>query len=423
MASREIDVQQALPPEPGHLSLDGLIEKDPETGEPSTKEVEGPLQDYISELLRDEHEPISGNTAKNIVVQASLFLDYCVVRRWIPANYLKGRWKQFTGTMTKCRKPAPRMASNAVLAFAQGPKPNEKGLTATSWMVMRMLAYTIIYTGCRIAEACGLRWENINFTRMSVNLCEQYQPDARFPARSQRETKGDRMSRKRNRSGEERNNWIPLDPELAAQLVAHAQATGVKFPGTGYVITGRKGQPITPQNAKSAYWGRLLWLVSPELADKNPMPSGGYWYKPRYSAHTFRHWNVTEQVLAGEAIAGLKNARHATTDFTIKAYASWAGVNERLQRPGMEAIARALQPSSLLTPEMRQNGAMVIEGTAETVEIAPQPPSEREIMVAERSARIRELLAQGNLKGGQIAEIVGCSQSEVSRVRNGKTGV
>lgn len=160
-----------------------------------------------------------------------------------------------------CREElVPRNVARLVLIESPVPlKPREplsaaearKLLDATREHRLHALWTVLLILGLRRSEACGLRWEDVDFTARTLRVCRSVQRvDGRL-----RE-----MATKTRRS----NRTVPLPPRCVFALAEHhgrlqerrGDGSGRPWTPTGYVFGTHRGTALEPRN-RTRMFGRL----------------------------------------------------------------------------------------------------------------------------------------------------------------------
>ena len=138
--------------------------------------------------------------------------------------------------------------------------------------------------GLRVSELPGLRWEDIDFESLAVNIRRSVVEGEINPTRT-----------------EASESVLPLDPDLAEVLLAH-KARSSCSDGAAFVFAGRSGEPPWPDNVLADY-------LKP-AATKAGIGNIGW--------HTFRHtYSTLLHSLGARPIVQKELLRHADVTTTL----------------------------------------------------------------------------------------------------------
>jgi integrase len=141
-------------------------------------------------------------------------------------------------------------APQAIVPVADPQLVDDVLLPALAGWGLGALVYFVAMTGCRMGEALGLRWEDVDLTARTATL--------RRSGHGMDSTKGGHA------------RAVPLLPELADVLVEHRRQQrelrlrlGAGWPNTGLVFTSAVGTPLDSSNCRSRLRSKLLELDMP----------------------------------------------------------------------------------------------------------------------------------------------------------------
>lgn len=167
----------------------------------------------------------------------------------------------------------------------------------------RAMVITLIYTGLRRGELCGLKWTDIDFARklLSVRRALQYLPKMGVFEKDPKQT-----------------SKRPIKmPALAARIllehknaqVIDAEACGDAWQELGLVFTNPLGGYIDPDDFSAAFR---------EFITRKAVPLG----LPKVTVHSMRHTSATLQIAGGVDIRTVsKRMGHAQVSTTMDIYA------------------------------------------------------------------------------------------------------
>lgn len=158
---------------------------------------------------------------------------------------------------------------------------------------------TLLLTGLRRGELCGLEWNDIDFAKGTLTV-----------ARSVTTVKGFGKVEKEPKT-ESSNRTISMPDNLINQLKEYkewqqelAKNLGDRWVNTGRVFTAEFGDKIHPCNV-------LSWLK--KICEVNNLPP--------VTLHSLRHTNITLQIMAGVPLVIVSGrAGHARTSTTTDVY-------------------------------------------------------------------------------------------------------
>ena len=141
-------------------------------------------------------------------------------------------------------------APQAIVPAADPQLVDDVLLPALAGWDLGPLVYFVAMTGCRVGEALGITWDDVDLTARTATL--------RRSSHGTDSTKGGHA------------RAVPLLPELADVLVEHRRQQrelrlrlGAGWPNTGLVFTSSVGTPLDSSNCRSRLRAKLLELDMP----------------------------------------------------------------------------------------------------------------------------------------------------------------
>lgn len=237
-----------------------------------------------------EEKPYSKSTRKRFKLAVYNVLSYAVRLCLIDKNYA-GRAYVDIGRVEK--HPINCMDEEELNKFYNA-------LCAVENIQWRVAVKTVLMTGMRRGELCGLNWSDIDFQKGKIHIERSY---------SECPHKGMVLKAPKTVTSK-RTITIPdlLLTELKGYKVWYDERRrqwGDRWVESGSVFIQRSGERIHPANIK-------MWVYKTcKLA-----------HIPHYSVHSLRHTNITLQIMAGVPITTVSGrAGHSKTSTTTDIYA------------------------------------------------------------------------------------------------------
>lgn len=244
----------------------------------------GHCQGFIEFLAEgsDTHSPLKPSTVRTVTSMLKAALTEAVKRDMIPANPATGL------LMPRVEKVKPKVLDTKTQrVFIDDCDESKYG------KFFRVL----LYTGLRISEGLGLRWENVDLDGKMLTIDGQLSRDSErkiIPTKSHKE------------------RLVPLPDHLCEllreirrdQLRAKLQAGAEWSNEYGFVFTNKYGAPLCHSTVSKAFSN----LCKKHGIDATP--------------HTLRHTDVTNRLCAGDDLKTVSTiAGHASISITADVYA------------------------------------------------------------------------------------------------------
>lgn len=203
----------------------------------------GVVRDFMDELLDDG---VSRTMVKKIMISLRSLLSEAVEREWLDHNIAKEvKVKRHVGTFERI------IPTKTEIRTILNHAPDSH----------RAMFTTAIYTGMRISELRGLHWDDVDFERGVIRICQRADEDGQ-------------IGRPKSRAG---TRVIPMAPTVGRMLKqwqrdCPASAIGLVFPNAVGNV----------QNYANIY-NRVF---KPMLVDNGIVDANG---KPKFAIHALRH--------------------------------------------------------------------------------------------------------------------------------------
>jgi integrase len=232
---------------------------------------------------------------KAITIPLKLALDFAVDHKLVGRNVLKDRPIRLPEPPESTREWLEQEDAVKILRACEQRKA--VGLhsddNALLWRNQAVLIMLLMFTGIREAEACGLQWQNVDFSRRLLHVRHQMGRDGVITERLK--------SKKAKRS-------IPINEFLYEALVRHAPDVQDRV---GTVLRNRWNQPM-----------RLNVVIStiiPKVMTRAGLVKDDGSHK--FTAHQLRHFAGSIWLAQGMPLDEVSRILgHTTIDFTRKTY-------------------------------------------------------------------------------------------------------
>lgn len=226
---------------------------------------------------------------------------------WIRKNPCKDCMKDYVrGSLTSTRYPLTRQEQKALLEYVKDDNVYSQYYTLIAFL---------LGTGCRISEALGLTWDNIDFENASVYIDHQiiYKKVLK---------EGGAVRHYAEPPKNRTNRTIPLQKEILNIMRKHKQQTYFMSKASGCEVDGYKDFVFLNRNLK-LYTPNTFTRALHNIRDTyNRMhEEDNEVTLPDFSAHTFRHTFCTRMAENGIDVKVLQEIMgHKTIAITMQVY-------------------------------------------------------------------------------------------------------
>ena len=226
---------------------------------------------------------------------------------WIRKNPCKDCMKDYVrGSLTSTRYPLTRQEQKALLEYVKDDNVYSQYYTIIAFL---------LGTGCRISEALGLTWDNIDFENASVYIDHQiiYKKVLK---------EGGAVRHYAEPPKNRTNRTIPLQKEILNIMRKHKQQTYFMSKASGCEVDGYKDFVFLNRNLK-LYTPNTFTRALHNIRDTyNRMhEEDNEVTLPDFSAHTFRHTFCTRMAENGIDVKVLQEIMgHKTIAITMQVY-------------------------------------------------------------------------------------------------------
>lgn len=160
------------------------------------------------------------------------------------------------------------------------------------------------FTGMRIGELCGLRYENVNLENLRLKICEQVLND-----------KINKTLIHTNILKTSKSNREITIPQFLSIAIQESDNFNNKF--NNFVVVNRNGEMCNPRNLSMAFTKKVEKYSKPKT-DNSPEE---YIQLPKISFHDLRHTHATILLLHGENIKVIsERLGHESVKITLDTY-------------------------------------------------------------------------------------------------------
>jgi integrase len=160
------------------------------------------------------------------------------------------------------------------------------------------------FTGMRIGELCGLRYENVSLENLRLKICEQVLND-----------KINKSLIHTNILKTSKSNREITIPNFLSIAIKESDNFKNKF--NDFVVVNRNGEMCNPRNLSMDFTKKVEKYSKPK-ADNSPQ---GYIQLPKISFHDLRHTHATILLLHGENIKVIsERLGHESVKITLDTY-------------------------------------------------------------------------------------------------------
>ena len=243
------------------------------------------IQIWVNTLTQ---KGLSPKTIRNAYNNLNAALKKAVLLRMIPYNPCEGT------ALPKLKRYQGKVYT---------PEQIQQVLSIAENTTMYLPLVLALLTGMRRGEICALKWQNIDFKKKQIHICENRVHGDR--------TQGVQTVIEKAPKSEASNRTIPMSPELtgilsAARLRYYNEAAeyGPAFRDLGYVLHNENGTPYHPDSLTTK-WRRFV--------EANELPSIRF--------HDLRHSNATVLISAGVSAKTVqKLLGHSDISITLNTY-------------------------------------------------------------------------------------------------------
>lgn len=248
--------------------------------------------------VKVKQEQYSGSTLKRFKVVIYNVLSYAVKLCLIEKNYASSDFVEISKVQ---KEPIKCMNEEELVKFYSALR----NVDNIKW---RVSVLTILMTGMRRGELCGLNWDDIDFEKGKIFIQRSYTECSR---------KGMKLKAPKTKNS---TRSIAIPEILINELQIYKswyederKKWGDLWIDTNSVFTQRTGERIHPANIKQ-------WV------DKTCKLAG----IPHYSVHSLRHTNITLQIMAGVPLVTVAGrAGHSRTSTTTDIYAYYVQSSDK----------------------------------------------------------------------------------------------
>jgi len=207
----------------------------------------------------------------------------------------------------------------------------------------RTMIYLVIYSGIRLSELAGVKWENVNQENRTVTIDSQRMYIAKYGT-FERETKTE--------SGERCISLPPVVMKLLSEYRSHCTKLWLQMgnlwegapPGTSYIFLGDRGKPMFP--LRPSKWFNEF-LKRHEL--------------PKIVFHGLRHSHASLLIAEGVDIATVsERLGHANKTITLNTYSHAFRSRDRTAAEKLEKLFTAPKQKKVLRRRFRQNSPQIV---------------------------------------------------------------
>lgn len=160
------------------------------------------------------------------------------------------------------------------------------------------------FTGMRIGELCGLRYENVNLEKLRIKICEQVLND-----------KINKTLIHTNILKTSKSNREITIPQFLSIAIQESANFNNKF--NNFVVVNRNGEMCNPRNLSMDFTKKVEKYSKPKT-DNSPKE---YIQLPKISFHDLRHTHATILLLHGENIKVIsERLGHESVKITLDTY-------------------------------------------------------------------------------------------------------
>jgi len=239
----------------------------------SDRRINTITQGCVKEFIADQNETKKASTIGNYLKRGAEAFSFAVQKKWITDNPFQklAERKQYPIELSDEKKwKQEELVTDEVVAKLLACRKSQRSEQENrEWDA---LVAILRWTGCRIAEALILRWEDINFQLKEIRL------------------RGKRAANKRAASGGMRVRMMPLWPQLV-EILLDLQRHSDGSPHLINAIGGLASKPefdSTDSNGKVIRVGR--WSTNMETTFKKILMRNGItpWPQPFHALRSFR---------------------------------------------------------------------------------------------------------------------------------------
>ena len=266
------------------------------------------IQRYYAELYQEKKFAVGTiQLYQNLLYPAfQMAVDDSIIR----LNPCRNCMKDYVqGSMSSTKYPLTRAEQSTLLSFVKGNNFYSNSYTLIAFM---------LGTGCRISEALGITWDDINLEEKYINVDHQiiYKKKGESIAYFSAPTKTKKPRK------------IPIKDDLIAILKKHksdtyfiSKSSGFEVDGyKNFVFTNREGKLKTPNTIVRTFHGiRDMYNREEELdaAEEFREPV----LLPSFTPHTLRHTFCTRMAENGMDVKVLQEIMgHANISVTMQVY-------------------------------------------------------------------------------------------------------
>lgn len=266
------------------------------------------IQRYYAELYQEKKFAVGTiQLYQNLLYPAfQMAVDDSIIR----LNPCRNCMKDYVqGSMSSTKYPLTRAEQSTLLSFVKGNNFYSNSYTLIAFM---------LGTGCRISEALGITWDDINLEEKYINVDHQiiYKKKGESIAYFSAPTKTKKPRK------------IPIKDDLIAILKKHksdtyfiSKSSGFEVDGyKNFVFTNREGKLKTPNTIVRTFHGiRDMYNKEEELdaAEEFRDPV----LLPSFTPHTLRHTFCTRMAENGMDVKVLQEIMgHANISVTMQVY-------------------------------------------------------------------------------------------------------
>jgi len=170
-------------------------------------------------LFIEQHQENANSTIANYLKRCSQAFRFAIKKKWLTENPFADldERKKYSCLIAENKTSAQEqlVTSEMIQQLLDCPKSLRSEEESADWDV---LVSILRWSGCRIAEALILRWDDVRFDDDELLI------------------RGKRTGRKRHRSGERTNRFCPLWPELRVDLENHQQFQESSGQNSEYIL-------------------------------------------------------------------------------------------------------------------------------------------------------------------------------------------
>ncbi len=333
----------------------------------SDREISSITQGCVREFIADQVEAKKeSGTIGNYLTRGASAFKYAVQKKWLTENPFQGlpERKRFKRKLAGYKKQLQKeLLTHAIVNKLLDCKKSERSdQEDREW---NALTWFLRWTGCRIAEACILRWEDIDFDSLEIKV------------------RGKRKGTEGTSSEDMEVRMMPLWPPLAPVLSKLRQRSAGESTHVFNCIGQLSAKPefdVTDSEGKvvkAGRWSANLQTTFKKILERNGMTP---WPQP---FHAIRRYRINEM----ERDSSLRTVD--IREWTGHCEATAQGHYSETGKEDRQKAARAADNASGATVEDESN------------QIAPD-----ETGVEEKAREIREMVQSGlirdHLKMGKV---------------------